>query len=432
MKIIKHFRMNFNFSRVVMKYNFLFVVFFVLNCCDIQARLYFLHIPKTAGISLHSLLENNFHFLEIYPQKGNYEVFENNNPINHELISGHFPVWFCQKADPDFWNSFKITILRSPVDRVLSLLRFAKRDLQSKLDLEMIYDLIFAGKGNLMCKFLSSDPNLEGEDLLENAKHNLSKFDHLILFENLIEGFNCLSKLIGLEIDLNHIPHANQNNISSIATNYLIERIKNDNILDIELYEFAKRIIEPKKNSNFCRYKINNNFVNQMSPDKNHIDYDFSMPLYGYNFGFRENIGSCVYRWVQDKEAILYFKLNQAVNYKVQFKARPLIPSVIPKLKVNNIEISLLQIDHKEFSTYEGIISSELITSDKTKFAFFSDKNFRFNQIFEGFIDDRILSFAMSSIKVFPVDFEISQIKPYQPRLPLVNRAKVTHMPELD
>jgi len=128
----------------------------------------FLHIPKTAGLSLRSVLERVY---AGYP----YEFIGNLGDEHKEfaarplaerarfaLISGHLP-WGAQVLVPD---SRAITFVRDPVERVISAYYFNKRapnalhhrTINDKgLTLADVVDSgLFAGEYNMMTAMLRS------------------------------------------------------------------------------------------------------------------------------------------------------------------------------------------------------------------------------------------------------------------------------------
>ena len=81
--------------------------------------LYFLHIPKTAGVSLTNILDNMFDAEFVY-SKGMYRNLFQNIPVNlskFRMISGHFGFGLL-KLIPK--KPFIVTMLRNPVDQLLS------------------------------------------------------------------------------------------------------------------------------------------------------------------------------------------------------------------------------------------------------------------------------------------------------------------------
>lgn len=222
-----------------------YFLFAFVNFCD--ARVIFLHIPRTAGTTLDSLISQHYKKNEIYPffkiAEGKINTYSlevasdvlNAFPmISEEYVHGQFPVWFLQKKDLDYDKSFIFTVLRDPVDRVLSH--------WSHLE----------GKGspieicpNIMCKMLSSDVTLEGEDLLQNAILNLKRMDFIFFQDNFDYGVNKLFSILGFHLDVANIPkkHVSQRKEVSLE---VIEEIKKENALDIRLYMYAKKKLKDK------------------------------------------------------------------------------------------------------------------------------------------------------------------------------------------
>ena len=168
-------------------------------CLPILAfgRICFLHIPKTGGLTVRALLESRYVENEIYAHKdagqlarNTYDadvmssVLKNFPPIREPLAVGHFPFWFFQNKDPHFQTSFLFTVLREPVDRVISsyFYRLANEELKPLLEVP----------ANRICKMLCSDASLFGEDLLQDCIRNLQRMDFIIFMDD----FERLSKKI--------------------------------------------------------------------------------------------------------------------------------------------------------------------------------------------------------------------------------------------
>ena len=92
--------------------------------------LYFIHLPKTAGTSLRTLLQNHLygdHLGLVYEDWGYWNAAEARAKLNgHEALYGHFCYGLhrlLQDPHPRY-----VTMLRHPVDRVVSLYKHFKRD----------------------------------------------------------------------------------------------------------------------------------------------------------------------------------------------------------------------------------------------------------------------------------------------------------------
>jgi Sulfotransferase family len=365
-------------------------------------RLYFIHIPKTGGTSLHTLLENQIDLADLYPPRHFGKI---NQQVHHQLVSGHIPYWFCKQLDPEFDRTFKVTILRNPIERYLSALRYRKlnhRELHA-LDLQGVHNHLdrtryVYSQGNLLCRFLASLPNLEGNELLENAKQALHTFDAVLFLENFEEDVQNLCKRLGVQIQKDAVPNVNTTSPEKISEAFMAA-IREYNALDIELYEYAKMHLKPKQNT--FRFKISQPLSEKLTK----VDYKFDMPLLGTNWCYRENVDRFspefpIYRWVMNKPAKIYFNLKANHNYRICFFARLLCSETSPHLLVNGVEIPLHQKLEREFSPYECLIPKELISDQITELTFFSPKSCKFNEVYPGNADNRKLSFALNRIKI--------------------------------
>jgi len=128
---------------------------------------------------------------------------------------------------------------------VLSYDRYIMREAKKKGNLLQSNPL--GVSANLMCRMLSSDYTLEGEELLEEAINNLDRMDAIIFFNDLENGIRRVFSELGLFVPRS-IPHKNttsdrktqrQYNIIQPITDELIEQIREKNSLDVRLYEYA-------------------------------------------------------------------------------------------------------------------------------------------------------------------------------------------------
>lgn len=267
----------------------LFFLFLCYNClnnlpidsfCEQPRRLYFLHIPKTGGTSLHTLLENQIDLKDLYPPRRFQAI---NEPIKHQFVSGHVPYWFFEKLDKDFESAFKITILRHPIERCLSALRYRRRNIAKFHDWDLLSlhnherqhprsppDLNLTP--NAMCHFLASVPDLEGRELLENAKQTLHSFDCVLFLENFEKGLEDLCQRTGIYLEKQATPHLNATTPEEVDKEF-IELLKAHNDLDLELYEYAKTHLKPKNTT----YQFHSPFLT--SHKVKQVDYEFSMAL---------------------------------------------------------------------------------------------------------------------------------------------------------
>jgi hypothetical protein len=355
----------------------------MLFCFSMEARLYFVHVPKTAGTTLRYLLETQVGGKEIYPYRNQRQA---RSPITHDLVSGHLPYWLCNKLDPEFDKAFKITVLREPLSRYRSFLHAKMRGNSEHPDLESILDPQYKKKywlgllDNAMCRFLAASPNLEGEDLLKSAIEGLEKFDAVVFFETFQSDVVDLFHRLGITLNPNDIPKMNEAEAVFPATDELLEKLKNLNLWDLKLYEYAKTHLKKKETT----YPLRGPSFEELLNPKSSIDYTFDLPLNGNGWSYRdqkkEKNGGHVYRWIMDKKANIYFPLEERRDYEFSFEARALREGVQIRVWVGDHEVELYETkEFGDYSLYRGIIRKEWIEGPLVQISFQPQSHFSYS-----------------------------------------------------
>ena len=234
----------------------------------------FIHIPKTAGSSFLTILKNRFGEQRVVRLHSAEEMEQTqiNRLIagdlkNFDCLIGHFPIHLFADHLPAFRP---FTMLRDPVERVLSHFRFFKsRPLSERAPLQLPEDFTledflesrvphnYAQTRNLMCRMLcgeakmshSSNPSFwEPEDpgaMVEQSLENLRAIDFGIVEE--------------METTLMFVRHAWRPCVSlrEVHTNVTgppgqernarsIQRIVDLNTSDIALYLEARRLFQDR------------------------------------------------------------------------------------------------------------------------------------------------------------------------------------------
>src|SRR5215207_2239222 len=137
------------------------------SASDQPHRYFFVHIMKTAGSALRRRLMNHFGDAAVYPTKG----LDGTDPIKLYLsidhmcerlavrgdqirvITGHFPLRTTELIDGPLTT---LTLLREPVERMLSLLRQLRTREPSARDktVEEIYESMLGLADNHLTKML--------------------------------------------------------------------------------------------------------------------------------------------------------------------------------------------------------------------------------------------------------------------------------------
>ncbi len=95
-------------------------------------RVVFLHIPKTGGTTLHRFLTSQFRQDEICPERFNsLSLYPDEKLARYRLFSGHFDRTTVDRLPTPI---AKITLLRNPRDRIISLYRFWRSHTREALE----------------------------------------------------------------------------------------------------------------------------------------------------------------------------------------------------------------------------------------------------------------------------------------------------------
>ena len=232
-----------------------------------EPRRYFIvHLQKTAGTSLRDRLRTTFPDSAIYPNATDgrdkrISVISVPNLLERwearryeiRLIAGHFPLSTLELLDAEF---FTLSVLRPPLERTLSYLRHQKKLNPADRDrsLEEIYDDPFRFNGlirNHMMRMFSigAKEMLAGEGILTDvpdteerlakAKESLAGLDAFGLQPRFDEF--CVDLAARFDLDLGGPIRSNATEREDPPA-VLVERIMEDNALDLQLYDFAEQL----------------------------------------------------------------------------------------------------------------------------------------------------------------------------------------------
>ncbi len=223
--------------------------------------LIFLHIPKTAGTTLRSILMRQYSdgkVCLIYDGDDNpfisteeFNAFTDDKKSSYDAIMGHLTFGLHHMLPKELKYTYA-AIIRDPVKRVLSLYNHFINN-QFKDSGHSILDFIAdrnAQFDNHQVRILSGKHAPFGkcsEMMLNAAIKNLSKKFSLVgITEMFEETLFLANKLLGWKA----VPYANKNigkNMSNPAPDVhddsVINRIKEYNSLDIKLYEYASNLM---------------------------------------------------------------------------------------------------------------------------------------------------------------------------------------------
>ena len=229
--------------------------------------LIFLHLPKTGGTTLSSLLKKKYKKSEAIvitnPQARNeFYQLPLAKRASIKYLHGHNVFGFHEYLPTP---SHYITLLRNPIDRVVSHYYYVLRRpdhylhetvVDSNIELEEyvasgISPEINNGQVRLLSTISCSFGNCS-QEMLEQAKNNLSRHFSAI---GTLEDFDKFLLLLKKKLSWNGYPLYRRKNVTSKrpSLNSLsasaIKTIEKHNQLDIEMYEFVKH--EFHKNYDF-------------------------------------------------------------------------------------------------------------------------------------------------------------------------------------
>lgn len=229
-------------------------------------RFFVVHLQKTAGTTLRDRFRATFDDAAIYPNASDGK--DRRLPVislRHlrarwsdrrdeiRLIAGHFPLSTTELLDAPFVT---LSVLRPPVDRTLSYLRHQKKINTDDRDksLEEIYDDPFRFHGlirNHMTRMFSigADEMQDGDgaltdvpdtpERLARAKAGVASLDAFGLQPCFEEFWTDLAARFGLRAESDVVSNTTE---PEDAPASLVERIRADNALDLELYDHATRL----------------------------------------------------------------------------------------------------------------------------------------------------------------------------------------------
>lgn len=129
-----------------------------------KPRIAFLHIPKTAGQSVHHFIAKNYTEEEICPARTNDQLYKYslNELKKFKFYSGHLDLSVIQNLG-HFDLTF--TVLRTPMERILSFYLYLRKEALRKSaenpDIDLPYGLRLAKESSLEEYFNNKDKSVE-------------------------------------------------------------------------------------------------------------------------------------------------------------------------------------------------------------------------------------------------------------------------------
>ncbi len=341
---------------------FLLCTLFFLNRTVLfsQEKIYFLHIPKTGGVTVASLLEDQ------------YSVKETD-----ALLRAYGTHYYCYDIK-NALNEYKfITFLRHPIARVLSDHRYLKKNFPGSSYNLQVHFLPPEGDpidtaSNIACKVLSKlDPNdskIPIERHLESAKKTLTEDVFFLgITEKMNESIEMLFGLMGWELPEEIPLHNSTDSANVVYSQEVLNGIAERNWADIELYEYALKLFEEQK-----KYLLKKSVPKTPPTFVDSCCYTFDQKLNGYGWGRREiKDNQEHYRWItKNNKAGINFYLNTDHSYTLEccLVIQPIFLHLL-RISVNGVPIPFENLTYcfKKDTKFTAIDCKALIPQELLK-----------------------------------------------------------------
>lgn len=301
----------------------LFLVVFSQLAASTQEKLFFLHMPKTGGLSTRYCLEEKYSSRDC-KAISSVHLEKNKDVFNRKkFVSGHF--YFYDVAP--LINDFKtFTVLRDPIQRVLSEYRYA---IKRNKFIDASHFLLEEGSpletiSNVNCMVLSRldprDHSISIEQHLASAKRTLEEFYFVGLTDCLEESLILLHQKLGWEAPHQISCHNTTEKFYETYPEELLTAIAKRNWADIELYEFAKNLYAKQKE------EILDVGVQEPSIDwSDRVAYTFDQPFDASGWCQREKESTSLVGWLKNPryKSFSFRWLGHPENASIYFSLQP-------------------------------------------------------------------------------------------------------------
>lgn len=399
-------------------------------------KLYFLHIQKTAGTTFTAILESYFENDEICPAYylDDLLLLTKEKRQSYRFYRGHFSYNLCIFLTSPL---VYITMLRHPVERVISNIRHIQRypehpdhklvksvDLisfvthpQTQSDMSNLQTRMIAPpKGKIVNVFLGWAATRND---LELAKERLQEFPFFGLTEDFEHSMSLLAYTFGWS------PVMNINTLNAAPTpmhmedypQAVMDAITEINQIDIELYDYARQLFQTRYNQMLFQLldqHYSAHYDGYVPKTDESIVVDFTKRIPGLGWYPYEVGGKGGYRWTgPDRTSTLDLILNKSASYIVRLEVLSGVSMEVLKslrLVVEDRTITLsVQSLPSGALLFQGLVSSNMRLNRVTRFSLCVDRTEKGIDL--GINDDqRPLGIAISSFKLEPTLSNMSKI----------------------
>jgi hypothetical protein len=403
-----------------------------------QDQLFYMHLPKTGGTTLISLLDDHFATSEICPEQieEKFKLLSYTDLAGYRLIRGHFG-YDLYKSLPK--KPIYLTMLRDPILRVISLYEFSKRNLNNDLISNGLEDerSIKSNSYLDLTHFVRSEDNrlsvennqtryilanpydpLEGltdKEILEIAKKRISEeFLFFGLLEKYDESLQLLTYTFGwppIQSYQKKMVAPNINKIEGLPSE-AITAIREKNQLDIELYNYASELFYARYQTMVQRL-IKKSYIDNFSKwhmfeENTDVSISMDQSICGMGWYPRElNSEGIAFRWMGlEKEASIDVGLSKNSDFTITIHILDSIHFQCLqnfKFLINGVVVPLRFLDGDEYQgIYQGVIKSQIIELNPTytRLLFQVAKTFIPKDMDPNNFDNRRLSIALQKISI--------------------------------
>jgi hypothetical protein len=336
-----------------------------------RAPLFFMHIPKTAGMSMRAYLSDQYSSSVICPANTWPAAIRLDRPIgSYRLVQGHFQYNLRPALQPE---TKVVTVVREPLARTLSALAHLQRDpafhvdhaiakncsikqilrtpllMRRQQDVQASSFCASAPAASVLAKLQDGGPNfdaaeLEDEPTLHLALARAGQVEFLGSTANLWLLLRQMSERLMLHpaAGLPLINHAPSQALTPDALDAEdVEILRSYNQLDIPLYDRCLELIEQREFQRLMLSMVDRGIYKRMTGS---FDIDLSKPMPGSGWYLPETESGRTWRWTgPDRRFTLEVPLQANGRYKVSmgFGGRVLGPEGM-QVRANGHELSVV------------------------------------------------------------------------------------------
>ncbi|WNZ24401.1 sulfotransferase family 2 domain-containing protein [Leptolyngbya sp. NK1-12] len=423
--------------------------------------LYFCHIPKTAGMTFRTIVEDQFHCSDVCPATLNAQLAKMSPEEiqSYRLFRGHLGFINLPELLPGK-QVINVTVLREPVARVISHYEYIRRmpgdphyEAVKDMTLEEFAQKLTAGKvgKNIQTYHVAktaqfSLESLSPQETLDLAKASLDDFAFVGLVERFQDSLFLLSYIFGWKPIFNSRKEnaaGKQKVVQEIPASTL-EVIQANTRLDDVLYRHAKEIFEVRfaamQRDLIDRFgaEVVPELVDQPDPQlsseqlatllEKHYDqryrelhpkppkvalYDFCQPLRGTGWQRREyfNQDPLAYRWIgPTPSATLDIPFDTSTDAYLEFQMVGLTVTLPELIKTLKLEVNQQPLPYDLLFSNEGrqilraYVPQSVLQSQRpfTNIQFEVSRTISLNSINPLNPDTRLVGLAFNVVQLLP------------------------------